>query len=171
MSGRNRRSGSLGLRVRKQWSSRRIQSGRRQQSIVCSRNSLVFRVTGAVNPQENWKGCSQGGSGARILWWLKPLGGLWLFFWAKWGVTIREWPNGVYRQKDPSQLIVLRLCSRYTLGDTEAITTIQTGGWIWAFPTPPIHCDAMNESLGLKIPYVVPAYYYCFFMTSMLKTF
>ena len=45
MSGRNRRSASLGVRVRKQWSSRRIRSGRRQQSIVCSRNSLVFHVT------------------------------------------------------------------------------------------------------------------------------
>ena len=152
MRGRNTRSGSLGVRVRKQWSSQRIQSGRRQQSTVCSRNSWVFRVTGAVNPQENRKGCSQGGSGARVLWWLKPLGGLWLLFWERWGVTRRQQPNGVYREKDPSQLIVLRLCSSYTLGDTEAITTIQTGGWIWASPTPPICCDAMNESLGFKTP-------------------
>lgn len=41
---------------------------------------------------------------------------------------------------------------------------------MWAFSTPPICYDATHVSLGFKTPHAFPAYYYCQFMTCMLKT-
>lgn len=135
--------GILGLRVRKQWSSRRIQSGRRQQSIVCSRNSLVFRAwLEQWKLQRTWKWVVREAAGLGFPWWLKPLGGLWLFFWAKWGVTVRESTTG-YRQKDPhSSLFWDSVLDTHWVTQRPLQPSRQVGGY-GPFPPHQFYCDAM----------------------------